>query len=98
MSRSILFKTNISFRFSMEACRSTACVCGHMPSATSISMTAPSHKRTAVDTSVEKSTWPGLSIKFMIQFSLSLGFFFLNNQLNFYFQLSGDWLKIVGIF
>ena len=44
--------------------------CGQTPSTTSTSTTAPSQSRTAVDTSLEKSMWPGESIRF-IKYSFS---------------------------
>lgn len=44
---------------------------GHTPSTTSTTTMAPSHRRTAVDTSLEKSTCPGESIRFTRYSSLS---------------------------
>lgn len=38
--------------------------CGHTPSTASTTTMAPSHSLTAVETSDEKSTWPGESIRF----------------------------------
>ena len=48
---------------SSHACRSTAAVCTHTPSTTSTTSSAPSLSRTAEETSEQKSTWPGESIR-----------------------------------
>ena len=66
--RSILFNTMQGRMRSFNALNSTACVCVHKPSKTSMTMSAPSHKRVAVDTSDEKSMWPGESTR-LIKYS-----------------------------
>lgn len=38
-------------------------VCAHIPSTTSTTIMVPSQSRTAVETSDEKSTWPGESMR-----------------------------------
>lgn len=47
-------------------------VCAQTPSTTSTKTIAPSQRRIAVDTSDEKSTWPGESIK-LRRYSVSTG-------------------------
>lgn len=44
----------------------------HTPSTASTRTSAPSHSRDAVETSLEKSTWPGVSIR-LILYSSSVG-------------------------
>mmetsp|Transcript_19286 Transcript_19286/g.65032 ORF Transcript_19286/g.65032 Transcript_19286/m.65032 type:complete len:254 (-) Transcript_19286:118-879(-) len=63
-SRSILLRTRSGVTPSSHACRSTAAVCTHTPSTTSTTSSAPSLSRTAEETSEQKSTWPGESIRF----------------------------------
>mmetsp|Transcript_12142 Transcript_12142/g.40014 ORF Transcript_12142/g.40014 Transcript_12142/m.40014 type:complete len:207 (-) Transcript_12142:210-830(-) len=62
-SRSILLRTRSEVTPSSHACRSTAAVCTHTPSTTSTTSSAPSLSRTAEETSEQKSTWPGESIR-----------------------------------
>jgi len=64
INQSILFKTRQVFTFSFQAYLSTVFVYGLTPSTTSTSTQAPSANLKALETSYEKSTWPGESIKF----------------------------------
>lgn len=50
--------------------RTIGLTCGQTPSTASTTMMHPSQMRTAVDTSEEKSTWPGESIRFIRYSSL----------------------------
>jgi hypothetical protein len=52
----------------MDTVQQAATTCGHTPSTTSISIIAPSHNRTAVETSDEKSTCPGVSMRLIRYF------------------------------
>ena len=61
--RSILLSTNIGVTRSTHACLRTACVWTQTPSTASTSTSALSLSRTAADTSLPKSTWPGESIR-----------------------------------
>ena len=61
--RSILLRTSTGTTRSSHACLSTACVCVHTPSTASTTSSAPSLSRAAADTSEQKSTWPGESIR-----------------------------------
>ena len=61
-----MFKTKTGFNCSSQACFKTAFVCGQTPSTTSTTIRQPSDRRTAVETSEEKSIWPGESIRFII--------------------------------
>lgn len=63
MRRSSLLIIRQGVTFSSHACRSTACVWMHTPSTASTTTSAPSLSRAAVDTSLQKSTWPGESIR-----------------------------------
>mmetsp|Transcript_12420 Transcript_12420/g.29217 ORF Transcript_12420/g.29217 Transcript_12420/m.29217 type:complete len:218 (+) Transcript_12420:562-1215(+) len=62
-SRSILLRTRHGFIRSAHAWRRTAWVWTQTPSTTSTTTSAPSHKRVAVDTSLQKSMCPGESIR-----------------------------------
>ncbi len=70
MSLSILLSTNTALTLSSHACFRTVCVYGLTPSSTSTMTTAPSDSLNALLTSLEKSTWPGESIR-LIRYCLS---------------------------
>lgn len=65
ISLSILFRTKHILIFSAHAWVMTVCVCADMPSLTSTRTSPPSESLRAELTSLEKSTWPGESIRLM---------------------------------
>jgi len=69
MRRSILFRKRHVLTFSFQAYFITVFVYGLTPSTTSTRMMAPSANQRALETSKEKSTWPGESIRLILNTS-----------------------------
>ena len=68
----VSFAASSGLSFSVQAWRRTVTVWLQTPSTASTRITAPSHRRDAVETSLLKSMWPGESIRLM-RYSLGSG-------------------------
>ncbi len=66
LGKSILLITGMTLSFCEKARCALATVCASTPCAASMRSTAPSHAARLRETSYEKSTWPGVSIKFSL--------------------------------